>query len=155
MKRFAQNIILVIAAATVFFTGAGVTIINYCCASCSGQTLIMAQQHTCCAISHEQHTDATAPCCAATEAESHDSCETTAFSGETHCQASRLSIDIDAASFRPHVATPVVWISDNSLILASALLPDTTEFADHYSLFKSPPDIPPREYLSLIRVLII
>jgi len=155
MKRFAQNIILVIAAATVFLTGAGVTIINYCCTSCSGQTLIMAQQHTCCATSHEQNTDVTASCCATTGSEGHDLCETTAYSGETHCQASRLSIDIDAASFRPHVAIPFVWISDNSLTLASALLPETAEFADHYSLFKSPPDIPPREYLSLIRVLII
>lgn len=156
MRKFAQNIILVIAAATIFLTGAGVTIINYCCTSCSGQTLIMAQQHACCVMDHEQHTNTATSCCATTGSDSHDACETSTLSGETHCQASRLSIDIDAASFRPHVATPFIWISDNSLTLTSALLPDNTaEFADHYSLFKSPPDIPPREYLSLIRVLII
>ncbi|MDR2949427.1 MAG: hypothetical protein LBV71_09480 [Prevotella sp.] len=152
IKKFAQTLILLIAAVTVFLTGAGVTIVNYCCTSCSGQTLFMTEQHICCA--QGQHETESESCCSSKEA-SHDTCEGESYTKDTHCTASRLSIDIDAASFRPHVAIPFVWISDASQALPTTILPEIVEYNDGYTLFKSPPEAHPREYLSLIRVLII
>ena len=151
MKKFAQTLILLIAAATIFLTGAGVTIVNYCCTSCSGQTLFMTEQHICCVQEHDAESNS---CCSSKEM-SHDTCEGDIYTKDTHCTASRLSIDIDAASFRPHVATPFVWISDASLTITTTILPKIVEYDDSYTLFKSPPDTHPREYLSFIRVLII
>jgi hypothetical protein len=153
MKKFAQRFILLIAAVTVFLTGAGVTIVNYCCTSCSGQTLFMTEQHICCA---QGHNEAKAGSCCSAKETSHDTCENDSnFTQDTHCTASRLSIDIDASSFRPHVATPFVWISDALPVLCASIIPVKVEYADDYTSFRSPPDSPPREYLSFISILII
>lgn len=156
MKRFAQNFILIIAAVTVFFTGAGVTIINYCCNSCSEQTLFMTEQHTCCSLEH-QKTEQESDCCSMHKDVSHDeSCESdTSFTQDVSCTTSRLSIDIDASSFRPIVTVPFVWISGVSPTIPLSILTDNSVYIEGDSIFESPPDIPPREYLSLIRVLII
>ncbi|MDR1883587.1 MAG: hypothetical protein LBR26_12520 [Prevotella sp.] len=152
MKKFGQRLVLFVVAATVFFTGAGVTIMNYCCASCSGQTLFMTEQHVCCArtIEVEESPD----CCSHKKAAHHDTCETS-FANDTHCTASRLSIDIDPSSFRPHVSTPFVWTSNVALALASSILPEKGKYTDKWPHCESPPEIPPREYLSLIRTLVI
>lgn len=152
MKKSAQRVILLIAAVAMFFTGAGVTIVNYCCTSCSGQTLFMTEQHICCAEEHHETEDES---CCSTKETPRDTCKSDAYTVDNHCTATRLSIDIDASSFKPHVAIPFVWISDATFAIAASILSARTERADDYSSFKSPPDIPPREYLSLIRVLII
>jgi hypothetical protein len=155
MKKFVQRFILLIAAATVFFTGAGVTIINYCCTSCSGQTLIMTEKHVCCVQGQHEAKSSTACCSAQKETIHNDSCENAAFSQDMHCTASRLSMDIDASSFRPHISVPFVWISDALPDIPVSTSFDTVTYADGYTAFGSPPGIPPREYLSLIRILII
>jgi hypothetical protein len=148
MKKFGQTLILLIAAATVFFTGAGVTIMNYCCTTCSGQTLFMTEQHVCCAQARQ--VEDVSGCCSVKATAHHNT-----FKSDTHCTASRLSIDIDASSFRPQVATPFIWISDASLAVTLSIFPEKVEYTDEYAQFESPPGIPPRDYLSLIRVLII
>jgi hypothetical protein len=155
MKKFVQKFILLIAAATVFFTGAGVTIINYCCTSCSGQTLIMTEKHVCCA--QEQHIaePATNCCPVQTETAQNDPCGNSVFSQDMHCTASRLSMDIDASSFRPLISVPFVWISGILPYIPVSASSDNATCADGYTTFEPPPDIPPREYLSLISILII
>jgi len=155
MKKFVQRFILLIAAATVFFTGAGVTIINYCCNSCSGQTLIMTEKHVCC--SQGQHdVEPVKSCCSTSEEKIYDeACERSVFSQDTHCTASRVSMDIDASSFRPQVSAPFVWISEVLSDISLCISSDKIIYTDDYLSFKSPPDIPPREYLSLISILII
>lgn len=155
MKKFVQRFILLIAAATIFFTGAGVTIINYCCTDCSGQTLIMTEKHTCCAEGQHEVEPVKSCCSDPEENTNNDSCTNSTFSQDMHCTASRLSIDIDASSFRPHLSAPFVWISETLSYISLSISSDNTIYTDDYISFKSPPDIPPREYLSLIRILII
>jgi len=153
MKKFAQISLLLIVAVTVFLTGAGVTIVNYCCTSCSGQTLFMTGIHTCCdKINYAEENQS---CCSHHETICDDTNNGFEYGKDTHCTASRLSIDIDASSFRPQVSIPFVWISDASFTLPAILLPDDAECTNDYIHFKTPPDISPREYLSFIRVLII
>jgi hypothetical protein len=41
------------------------------------------------------------------------------------------------------------------LAVTSNILPEKVEYTDEYTQFESPPESPPRDYLSLIRVLII
>ncbi len=150
MKKFVQKIILLIIAATVSLTGAGVTIMNYCCTSCSGQTLFMTEQHICCS---ELEFAEVAGCCTVTH--QHNECNGLSYADATHCTTSRLSVDIDASSFRPHISIPFVWIADSYHLIPSFILSDEDQNNDECTLFKSPPEIPPRDYLSLIRVLII
>ncbi|MBB4037098.1 hypothetical protein GGR21_003013 [Dysgonomonas hofstadii] len=151
MKRFAQRILLLVAAATVFITGMGVTIVNCQCIACDKQPIFMSTQQLCC--SSTAQAEQTKACCA-----SQGSCHTTGqteYSKDKHCAISRVAIDIDASSFRPHVSTPFVWISDALFVQPISVLPDIVEHDDEYIYYKTPPDTPPREYLSFIRVLII
>ncbi|WP_108822969.1 hypothetical protein [Dysgonomonas sp. Marseille-P4361] len=154
--RNVQRVILIIIAATVFLTGMGVTVINFCCSSCGEQTLIMTQKHTCCSQERGQtDADIHKSCCAEKVSIEKKTSANTFFDDAEHCSSSRLSIDIDASSFRPQVASPFVWLSatlPNTLgTTVSLTLGDTKE----YTQLKTPTKIPPREYLSLIRVLII
>lgn len=149
-----QRIILLIVAVTVFFTGAGVTIINYCCTSCSGQTLFMTEKHQCCSASEHSHNGGS--CCALPSEEINaNACEGMAYANDTHCTTSRLSIDIDASSFRPQISIPFVWVSDAIVPVLDVFVVDSGRAGDLLACFSPPPDITPREYLSFIQVLII
>ncbi|MFT4221362.1 hypothetical protein [Dysgonomonas sp.] len=159
MKQLVTRIILVIAAVAVFFTGAGVTFIIYCCSGCeTEQMLVVTKPHTCC--SQKTVAEGSHSCCAShthhtqpsTQADT-DGCATHFDAG--HCQASRLSSDIDLSVFRPQVSSPFVWISDAYPVSLSNVLSEQLNDTDTYAQFESPPNIPPRDYLSLIRVLII
>lgn len=149
MKQFVRSFFLLAIAVAVFFTGAGVTIMNYCCNMCSEQT-IFAMEHRCGAEEH--HGDKADDCCSSHEAACADHNDSN--DKADHCSASRLSIDLDASMSRPHVATPFVWLSDASLFSVQLLPSDTVE-AEYKEHIEMPPTVPPRSYLSLIRVLII
>ncbi len=154
MKKFVQILTMSILAVTVFLTGTGVTVIDFCCDSCGGQTLFITEHHTCCeqaSLRHEENVS----CCAIADKDTATDCDKLAYAQDSHCAPSRVSADIDASSFRPHVSTPVVWITDAFFVMQGSILFQTIEAADNFIHFKSPPDIPPRDYLSLIRILII
>lgn len=159
MKKLINRIILIIAAVAVFFTGAGVTYIIACCSGCeTEQMLVVTKAHTCC--SKKDATEETRSCCAShsdhTQPSGHsNTADCATHFDEGHCQASRLSADIDLSVFRPQVSSPFVWISDAYPVLLTSVLSDQVNDMDTYAQFESPPNIPPREYLSLIRVLII
>ncbi|WP_163269865.1 hypothetical protein [Dysgonomonas sp. 511] len=146
-KLIKKSIILVIAAA-VFFTGAGITIMHYCCSSMSYRAVTVIQQHTCCA--HTGNNAANSCCDESQKACAHDS-----DGAHKHCTSTRLSIDIDAASFRPHIALPFVWVLDVLPVFTQLLNCDLDSHIQHQQKENAPPNIPPREYLSIIRVLII
>lgn len=157
MKKAVQITLLLLISVTTFITGTGVTIVSFCCTSCSSQTLFIAQGCSCCTpgqdssecgeqshCSQKQHTEI-----------AEELSENPTISTDLHCRASRLSMDIDASSFKPQVACPIVWISDASFIYTKNELPDQSDLFDQYTHFTPPQDIPPREYLSLISILII
>lgn len=150
MKRFVRQILLFTVAATIFLTGVGVTIINCQCISCDKESLFMSTQQYCCLPNTQSNTEKA--CCSTGSCHTKNNVE---YSNDGHCSISRLSIDIDPSSFRPHVSNPFVWISEALFIPVFNTLPYVTENTDEYTGLKIPPDIPPREYLSLIRVLII
>lgn len=155
MKKITQHIVLLIAAIAVFFTGTGVTIINYCCSHCEAeQTLIMASVPDCCS---QKKVVIEQTCCSDHNSSNNhksdsDGCN---VSNKEHCKATRLSSDIDIATARQHLQIPYVWISDLYSSLPTSIVLSKIEVADKLAELESPPDIPPREYLSLIRVLII
>ena len=112
----------------------------------------MVSQEVC---SSTGHSGKSMSCCSANKEVHKEYCGAKSETDNGHCSASRLTIDIDGSTFRPHVVVPMMWISDTSLSQQITILSDIVEIADEYTLFKNPPDIPPREYLSMLRVLII
>ncbi len=148
MKKLVQMVISIVVAISVSFTGMGVTVIN-CndCTSCEKQYIFLVSQDVC--FSSERQS-----CCSAKDEVHAGCCEKAFDTDKAHCSASRLGIDIDGVTFRPCLTTPFVWGSDTPFSFAS----DTfivKESTLEKCLFKSPPNILPREYLSFIRVLII
>lgn len=159
MIKSIQITILILVSSATFLTGAGATMIRFCCTSCSGQTLFITQEHICCGEKQKSDSPAihTKSCCQKEQkvviaTDKKDGCN---YTQNNHCTAFRISVDIDASSFRPHIANPFVWISDVPFMQQAQLLPYITILSDEYSYFSPPPNIPPKEYLSLIRILII
>lgn len=148
MKQFVRSLFLLAIAAAVFFTGAGVTVVSYCCNKCSEQTLF-AMEHRCGSDKHHEDTNSCCSTHAGDACQKHNNSE-----GSKHCSASRLSIDLDSSMSRPHVATPFVWLTDASLSTIQ-LLPSSTIDTGYEEHIEMPPTLLPRSYLSLIRVLII
>jgi len=111
----------------------------------------MSSQQYC--FSPKAQEDGVKSCCST--ANSCHATDQTSYSKNKHCSISRLSIDIDPSSFRPHVSIPFVWISDIPSVPQLNMIPYRAEDAGENAHLKIPPDIPPREYLSLISVLII
>ncbi|MFT3993768.1 MAG: hypothetical protein QM660_05640 [Dysgonomonas sp.] len=157
MKSRIYHIAILITAIAVFFTGTGVTVMNYCCSGCVSEFLSFNTQSCTCSAQHESETHMGGTCCSVSmehEDMQHSDCNENIVATSNHCSSSRLSIDLDASMFRPHVATPFVWLStlgDNT----SYLLPRIIEYADAEDYVDDPPTMQPRSYLSLIRVLII
>lgn len=148
MKKFALRTVLLVTSVIVFLTGTGVTIVNYCCSGCTvEQTLVITKAHSCCSKVEETKQYS---CCDLSRNHNEGKCS---IESGSHCKASRLSTDLDASAYRPHITSPFVWISDTPVTHLIAL--DQFENTDIYIQFESPPKIPPRDYLSLIRVLII
>lgn len=151
-----QRVILLIIATTVFLTGMGVTVIDFCCPSCSEQTLFMTKQHACCSEKTEQTTeDHTQTCCSNTKTADLSTCQETSYSNTDHCSPSRIMTDKDASSFRPQVSSPFVWLTETLAHTLSSALPVAVNSTIDYTQLKIPSIIPPREYLALIRILII
>lgn len=141
-------------ALTVSFTGLGVTIMNYCCNSCQGQTLLIYDE-ICCLQNHHLKENQNHSCCSSTTGLEKSLADNVIHEDDS-CTVHRLSIDLDASSFRPNIQAIYTWVLDSYLIdrLSQFLLKDFA-FPDLTSHFKSPPQFLPRIYLSFIRVLII
>lgn len=151
MKRKYRNILVLFLAAIVFFVGAGVTVVDLCCSKCVGQVMSMNIHMDDC-MKAEMKTES--PSCCSQENHSEDA--SLCVSGHTNkcCEAKRVSIDINHTVSQTSLLHLMVWTLVRSFICNSLLVSDNNE-----SLLvaesRDPIPIPPRNYLSLIRVLII
>lgn len=151
MKQATTKISLVILAFIISLTGMGVTIANFCCDDCSSHfwTKIhpvlhdnseKSTEHSCCSDKKEAHT--------------HD-CTQQHDDNKKCCSLERQSTTLDSYHTKPAVTIPFTWVENIPFILTT----DLTNRYESESVFgdiDEPPKITsPREYLSLIRILII
>lgn len=157
MKKL-HHIIILIAAIAVFFTGTGVTVMNYCCSGCISEFFSEQEQTCCCSsTSHNSMAMGDDGCCSDNhkkEMAQHNDCTNSASSSQDHCSSSRISIDLDSSIFKPHLAILFTWLSDIPVFTLN-ILPHVVEYTHVETYTGDPPSILPRSYLSLIRVLII
>ncbi|WP_163356282.1 hypothetical protein [Dysgonomonas sp. 25] len=135
-------------AVLVFFTGAGVTVMSFCCSDCRSQVFFMDKK-TCCTIHHEA--ESTKSCCS-TDTSSSIDCQ--CCSDKEHCSAKRYAIDIDSSVFKPHINIPFEWVDDGG-IHTHTVYCCVQECSDACIHLRGSPPVHPRSYLSIIRVLII
>ena len=155
MKKFGHMIIVMILASVVFYTGTGVTIMNYCCSNCEDSHDIFAghdHKHHQMPVENEQNTNSSScPHCLKIES---DFCDLSYNESDMNCTASRISLDIDSYQYRAQLSVPFVWLQDISEI-SLQLTQDMSKSVNLFSDKESPPGIIPRTYLSRISVLII
>lgn len=157
MKQKIRNILILTMAVTVFFVGAGVTVVDLCCSNCVENLIALEKKsnchelppadagfglHSCCNDDASSQNDGMLPC-------------TNQHEGNC-CDAERISIDIDSRTFKPDLAkSSLVW---SVLHCQCCCFCHTTNIAQTaVSAIYADGDIPipPREYLSLLRILII
>ncbi len=154
MKKLGNTIILLIMATVVFYTGTGVTIMQYCCVNCESSYGILGQRHNCHTESDvsENTLEYTCPNCSST-AEEHIN-DFSFDAKKSGCTSLRVSIDLDSHQNRPHISIPFVWLPDFEDMYVSV-----NKFEENVlDLFvesNPPPYTIPRSYLSMLQVLII
>ena len=151
MKQKVNNILITFLATIVFFVGTGVNVFNLCCANCADNLVSHVnglcneadfssmQTMTCC---NEQETSTDA-----------DNCASHHQKNDQHCSVERVSKDIQNTQVNTPIIAPFVW----SLLLSGTTVADLADanLNTFEQSYKTPIPIPPREYLSLIRILII
>lgn len=141
-------------AVAIFFVGAGVTIVDLCCSSCADSFMSMSEPVDNCMQQPSDTSKVTDDCCSTnshtTEAAG---CDKHHSEKEDCCKKERVSIDLDNTIYKHNLSNALVWVvvslfHTNSLFLTTGeqyLQPDVVDQIT----------IPPRDYLSLIRILII
>lgn len=157
MKQLLRRIILFIAAISVFTTGMGVNLVQYCCSNCKSEANIF-QQHSCADIVAENDLDVEEEsfCCGkkATQSKALSCVQDEIAEKCMKCSVTRLSIDLDSSISKPNVSVQAVWLSTLP-VSVTTLLQDKKEDLLQFLTNSDPPKISPREYLALIRILII
>ena len=153
MKKRYSNILICFLATIIFCVGTGVTVVDLCCADCIRSFLSIEDakdEADCHGISIMSES------CCSTESSSTEIADCTDQHQDNECcTIERISADIDHAFFKPIISNPLVWsvaLFNNEIfdLDSSESLTHTTE-----DTYRPPIPIPPREYLSLIRILII
>lgn len=143
MKKKLVYIMLLLLAVTVGYGGAGINYMIYCCSQCEELGTEVVSGNGCCETHHHEH-----PVQLAHE-EQPGSC-----SHDTACEMGRLSFDWNTSAVGHLVLQPVVLNLDFFSYTASLLpFPVIKEFI-HNRIFY-PPLSDPRQYLSLLTVLLI
>lgn len=155
MKVKYHNILVLFLAAIVFFVGAGVTIVDLCCSKCVDNVMSMRLHPDDCSMAEMK---IETPSCCSLEDHSIDHSEDAALCASGHtgkcCEAKRVSIDLDRSVYLPNLLHTMVWTIVPAFISNFHLISDTNEPLIAGEA-RDPIPIPPRNYLSLIRVLII
>lgn len=157
MKVKYHNILVLFLATIVFFVGAGVTVIDLCCSRCVDSVMSMTLHSSDCSMAEKM---AKSPSCCRSGDHAMDYSEkTVSCEGEhTHtgkcCEARRVSIDLDHSVYQPNLLHTMVWTVIPSFI-SNALLASDTSTPLIIDEAQEPIPILPRNYLTLIRVLII
>lgn len=151
MKRRLRHITLLFMAAIIFFVGAGITIVELCCSDCMDSVLTMQYKGDECDMT--SNTDAMS-CCADQGHHAENKHETHDADGQC-CGAKRLDMsDMSNAIFKPDLSALFAWPATP---LFQYLTLDASAINNLYSDegTRDSVPIPPRSYLSLIRILII
>lgn len=152
MKKEVKHIVILFLAATIFFVGAGVTIVDLCCSRCADSFMSMSESADDC-MQHSDMMRMSDDCCAQKAHPKSTACDTHHSDKSDCCKKERLSIDLNNTIYKHSLSDAMVWslvaLSNNSSLFLSScdkyIQPDVVEQIT----------IPPRDYLSLIRILII
>lgn len=156
MKKTFTYLFVVILSALVFYGGAGINVISYCCKDCrsAGIEAIASHHHQCCETqccekhghhNHHQHKMHDEPACKSNIDHSHTDC----------CGIERLQHDWSSDSGSNIDLEPVTIDLLFAELGSISILPVYTLEEISAIMPTGPPIDPPRVYLSLLATLLI
>lgn len=147
MKRKATYIMVCVLALLVFYGGAGVNLITYCCGDCQTEGLAVLLEEKCCEIHEHNHCDTVIHT-------DDDSCK--GLTSETDC-CDVDRIDFDWNTFQSHLLNlqPQVVDIPSFLLACISLVPDSFVKLSCEFQPDDPPVRCPKSYLTLLTTLII
>lgn len=142
-------------AVTIFFVGAGVTIVDLCCSNCVENLISIEKKKGCHESAAEMIIDAGShSCCKDDTAQEQGLLPCTNEHDGKCCDAERISVDLDNRVFKPDVTNHALALLVVHCQCCCFCHTTEIEQTSVYTPYADIP-IPPREYLSLLRVLII
>jgi len=151
MKQAATKISLVILALIISLTGMGTTIANFCCDDCSSEFWV--KLHLTPSLKAEK--EETHSCCSHKEKKQSQGCPKQHNDNKECCSLERQSTTLDSYHTKPAVIIPFTWVENIPFILTVDLT-NRYELDSVFNNIDEPPKIKsPREYLSLIRIVVI
>lgn len=169
MKKISTYFLTLCMATLVFYGGAGVNIISYCCGDCRSAGIEALIHNKCCEIhqhNHKHHTahnhhsekascnHTTQNCCDT----NHHSCKSCSnHSSGSCCSMERIDFDWNTQNTAEQEIdlSPIVFdlLSNELFIYSNTLLPFISEA--NTVMPNGPPLACPRDYLSILTVLLI
>ena len=147
MKNTVTSICVVIMALLLFYGGAGVNLITYCCNDCRAEGVAVLMEDRCCEIHEHQH---------CSESDTKNDCTDHSHADEEDCcDVERVDFEWNALQIPPMQMQPVVL--DLAALMATiySLIPDP--YVQSYDFIEKwdPPVTCPKVYLSLLNTLLI
>lgn len=152
MKKRLSNIILSLIALLVFYGGAGINIVSFCCNECRDGGIEVVLGSSCCEVHGHSHTTHAHP--ANFDSESHGHSETISL---THGQCGMMRVGVDWLEvINQHFSfQPSVLELFTDLYAQLLFVPLTVSDAKHTLSATIPPRLTPRGYLSILSTLLI
>ena len=154
MKKKVNHIVILFLAAAIFFVGAGVTIVDLCCSKCADSLLSLSESTGNC-VQHSGLMKMPDNCCSEktnSESLACDSLHSDKDKSEC-CKKERLSIDLNNTTFKHSLSNTMVWTIISFSNSGSLYLSINDKYIQPEVVEQK--TLPPRDYLSLIRILII
>lgn len=145
MKNTVSYLFIVFLATLVFYGGAGINLVTYCCGDCRTEGVEVLLDDKCCEIHDHDHSEAVEEKLSASGQMDEESC----------CNLERVSFDWNSSTLPSTQLQPAVVDLFSFGTLHASLIPSLF-FSD--CLFQEtdrPPLVGPRVYLSLLNVLLI
>jgi len=168
MKRALTNTIAILMATLVFYGGAGVNMVSYCCNLCRSEGITAILDDKCCDIHHHNHSEQkTSACCKNTcdshveeidNGTSHTSCSLhNEYASADYCNMERISFDwfVHNSSEQETDLSPITLDLLTCYLSEISHLDIITNGGKHTPTSHGPPTVLPRDYLSILTVLLI
>ncbi|MDL2222118.1 hypothetical protein LJC35_06160 [Parabacteroides sp. OttesenSCG-928-N08] len=145
MKRLVTSIYIILLAALVFYGGAGVNIVSFCCNDCRAAGMEVLKEDKCCEIhSHSHHDEPIVEAATNSVGHTHEMC----------CNLKRIDFNWDTAKAFDFHAEPIAFDIYNGMV--STLTPsEPVALSFISSVMPTGPPLCPRTYLSLLTTLLI
>lgn len=149
MKKTFIYLFVTVMSALIFYGGAGINVISYCCDMCRSAGIEEVSNHKCCGIHglHHEHQDATEQSCGSCIEHTHEMC----------CGLKRLQHDWNNQNISDlELDIEPVTIDLLYTGLCNILtIPTLSVKENHANMSTGPPLTSPRTYLSLLTTLLI